>query len=923
MKKNIAFIILIIISFAYPLNAKHKVFKVSYDPDYAPFSYYENEKPVGLLIDFWKLWAEQNNYSVEFVKGKLWDDALNLVYTNQVDFFLGTQAYEDWMKGSKSFYKRKTSLFISKENSKDFTKTASYIIGVITPEYEEYMKTQFPNSEIIVYKDYPSIFEDFRSKKIDLIYEDKIAIEFYALRNNFFHDIKSIDLLNSFSQVQAIAKSNKLIEIFNKGLKNINQKDLYDLESKWILSEPDRYYKYIMPTLTKEEEFFLKHTIINVSVSKDWKPFTFIDDSTKEPAGISHEIWELINKKIDIKSNYKTYLQFTEQLKDIKNKHVDLIYSTGKTKERENYSIFTKPYVKFPISIATFKDENFIESMDYLKDKVIVVGKNFTAHKLLKQHYPHLNFLLVDNIQDGLNLVKNKKAYAYLDIRPVLSYNIKKYKFDELKISGNSGLTFELAIMIRNDYKILQSILNKAIDSIKEDEITSILNKWDNIQFEREKDYKTLFIFIFVTFLIFIILMYKNKLNVKANRKLQNLVDERTLELKLLNENLEQKIDLKTKELRKVNYLLDEAQKIAHLGSFQYHITRNQLFWSDELYKIFGYYPEEVIPSIDVLLECVLEEDRKIVDKQLKTALHSDKKTTFEFRIKLKNDMIKYLQYTSKITKFDINNQPLMMIGTILDLTKLKNLEMEKMEKDALIAQQSKMAAMGEMLENIAHQWRQPLSAISTASTGIQLQMEIYEEVSKEFLLENVKLINEHTQYLSKTIEDFRNFFSPNKVKVKFEISKTIEKTLYLIAARIKEHNIHIIKDIDNVEIISLENELIQILLNILNNAIDALEINKIKDKYIFIHISKNKKELIIEIKDNAGGIYSDIINRIFEPYFTTKHKSQGTGIGLYMSTEIIKKHLYGNIHVNNVKFNYEKKNYKGANFIITLPLNS
>ncbi len=923
MKKNIAFIILFIIFFIYPLNAQQKIFKVSYDPDYAPFSYYENGKPVGLLIDFWKLWAEQNNYSVEFIKGKLWDDALDLVYKNQADFFLGTQVYKKWMKGSKSFYTRKTSLFISKDNSKDFTKTTPYIIGVITPEYKKYIQTQFPNSEIIVYEDYPSIFEDFNSKKIDLIYEDKIAIEFYALRNNFFHNIKSIDLLNSFSQVQAIAKNDKLIEIFNKGLKNLNQKDLYDIESKWILSEPDRYYKNIIPTLTKEEEKFLKNTTIHIGVSKDWKPFTFIDESTKQPIGISHEIWDLINRKVNIKSKYKIYSQFTNELKDIKNKNVDLIYSTGKTKEREKYSIFTKPYAKFPISIATLKDENFIENIDYLKDKIIAVGKNFTAHKLLKQHYPNLNFLLADNIKDGLNLVRDKKAYAYLDMRPILTYNIKKYQFDDLKISGNSGLTFELSIMIRDDYKILQNILNKAIDSIKEDEIQSIIDKWENIQFEREKDYKTLFIFIFITFFVFMVLIYKNKLNVKTNKKLQNLVEERTLELKLLNENLEQKIDSKTKELRKVNYLLDEAQKIAHLGSFQYHITRNQLFWSNELYKIFGYFPDEVTPSIDILLECVLEEDKQIVDKQLKTALHSDKKTTFEFRIKLKNDTIKYLQYTSKITKFDINNQPLMMIGTILDLTKLKILEMEKMEKDALIAQQSKMAAMGEMLENIAHQWRQPLSAISTASTGIQLQMEIYEEVSKEFLLENVELINEHSQYLSKTIEDFRNFFSPNKVKLKFEISKTIEKTLYLIAARIKEHNINIVKNIDNVEITSLENELIQILLNILNNAIDALEINKIEDKYIFINILKNKKELKIEIKDNAGGIYSDIINRIFEPYFTTKHKSQGTGIGLYMSTEIIKKHLYGNIHVNNIKYNYQGKNYTGASFIITLPLDN
>jgi len=921
MKKNLLLLIFVSIFFLDILKAEVKTFKVSYDPDYAPFSYYENDKPVGLLIDIWQLWAKQNNYKVEFVRTNLWEEALNLVKEEKVDFFLGTQAYKKWMKGSNNFYNRKTSLFVLKDNNFELDKDKAYNIGVISQEYEKFMQKEFPNSKVITYKDYPTAFEDFISKKLDFLYEDKIAIEFYALRNNFFHDLKSINYLTSISKVQAIAKDEKLIKIFNKGLENIKQKDLYKIESKWIINKPDRYYKNNTTlNLTKEEKEFLKNTTLHLSISKSWKPFTFIND-LNQPAGISHEIWELISKKADIKYDYQVYSKFTNQLEAIKNKTADVIYSTGKTALREQYSVFTNPYVKFPISIATLKDENFIENIDYLKDKTIAVGKNFTAHKLLKLNYPKLNFLLVDSIKEGLDLVRAKKAFAFLDMKPILSYNINKYKFNDLKISGNSGLTFELAIMIRDDYKLLQNILDKTINSLEPKEIKTIVDKWENIQFEREENYKTIIIIIAIAFLVLLILSYKNKLSQKRNKKLQELVEERTLELKTLNENLENKIDLKTKELRRVNYLLDEAQKIAHLGSFQYHIKNDQLFWSDELYKIFGYYPEEVTPSINILLQCVFEEDRKIVESEIKIALHSDKKRSFEFRIKLKNGVIKYLQYTSKITKFDVNNQPLMMIGTILDLTKLKNLEIEKMEKDALLAQQTKMAAMGEMLENIAHQWRQPLSAISTASTGIQIQMEIYNEISEEFLLDNVKLINEHTQYLSKTIEDFRNFFIPNKLKVKFKITDTIEKTLYLITARVKQHNITIIKEIEDVEILSLENELIQVLLNILNNAIDALKSKESEEKLIFIKVTKSKKELKIEIQDNAGGIYSDIIDRIFEPYFTTKHKSQGTGIGLYMSMEIVKKHLNGNIQVNNTIYTYKRKNCTGANFIITLPL--
>jgi len=261
------------------------------------------------------------------------------------------------------------------------------------------------------------------------------------------------------------------------------------------------------------------------------------------------------------------------------------------------------------------------------------------------------------------------------------------------------------------------------------------------------------------------------------------------------------------------------------------------------------------------------------------------------------------------------------MVGTVFDLTKVKELELEKREQDTLMAQQSKMAAMGEMLENIAHQWRQPLSVISTASTGLQIQLEYNNKIPESFLLESVKSINEQSQYLSRTIEDFRNFFKPNKQKNLFYIKDCLDKTLYLIDSRIKRNNIQIIKDIESIEIKTLENELIQIFLNIFNNAIDALEVKKIEKKYIHISSYKYENSLFIEIKDNAGGIPKKIIHRILEPYFTTKHKSQGTGIGLYMSNEIVTKHLKGELHISNCSFKIEENSYRGALFIIKIPL--
>jgi signal transduction histidine kinase len=242
-------------------------------------------------------------------------------------------------------------------------------------------------------------------------------------------------------------------------------------------------------------------------------------------------------------------------------------------------------------------------------------------------------------------------------------------------------------------------------------------------------------------------------------------------------------------------------------------------------------------------------------------------------------------------------------------------------DQQNLLSHQSKMAAMGEMIGNIAHQWRQPLSAISTTATGLRLQKEL-NILDEELLLKELDDINESVQYLSTTIDDFRNFFKVNKQKVNFDISSTIDKSITLVNAQLKNNNIKLIKDIEDVNISNFQNELIQVIINILNNSKDELlKKDKNFEKLIFIQTKISYENILITIKDNAGGIPHDIINRIFEPYFSTKHKSQGTGIGLYMSREIITKNMQGDIKAYNSIFKYNSCEYKGAVFEITLPL--
>jgi signal transduction histidine kinase len=234
--------------------------------------------------------------------------------------------------------------------------------------------------------------------------------------------------------------------------------------------------------------------------------------------------------------------------------------------------------------------------------------------------------------------------------------------------------------------------------------------------------------------------------------------------------------------------------------------------------------------------------------------------------------------------------------------------------KQKQMFQQSKMAAMGEMLSNIAHQWRQPLSVISTSASGISVQDELG-VLSKETLDTGLTSILRNVDYLSKTIDNFRDFFSPNKQKERKHIDDIFDTIDNIFGSSLAVSNIHVIKNIEDFTLNTYVNELSQVIINLIKNAKDAIG----EGGVIFIDCFVDDK-IYIKVKDSGGGIPSDIMDKIYMPYFTTKDESIGTGIGLNMSREIITEHLNGDIFVQNVEFIYDDETMKGAEFIITLP---
>ncbi|MGB5867945.1 MAG: PAS domain-containing sensor histidine kinase [Arcobacteraceae bacterium] len=382
----------------------------------------------------------------------------------------------------------------------------------------------------------------------------------------------------------------------------------------------------------------------------------------------------------------------------------------------------------------------------------------------------------------------------------------------------------------------------------------------------------------------------------------------------------------KNHEIAYKNELIKNQEKLKN-AYIVYNNTNDGILITDENINILdvnnafirntGYTKDEVYGKNPSILKSYLHDD-EFYDKMWECV------NTYDFwngEIVNKNkDGVLYTELLTINKIYDNNKKVKNYIGVFTNITKEKEQELLIKEKERFIFQQSKMASMGEMLENIAHQWRQPLSVISTAATGIKMEKEF--GISKEETeIQRLTLINDSAQFLSQTIDDFRNFFKPEKEKEDFYIEDALEQSLNIVNSKFKNRNIIITKNIESIKITEYKSELVQVIMNLLNNARDVLETKDVDDRFVFIGVYTENNYAKITIKDSGGGVDNKIIDKLFEPYFTTKHQSQGTGIGLYMSEEIIRKHMNGTITVKNTRFTQNQKEYTGAEFMISIPL--
>lgn len=289
------------------------------------------------------------------------------------------------------------------------------------------------------------------------------------------------------------------------------------------------------------------------------------------------------------------------------------------------------------------------------------------------------------------------------------------------------------------------------------------------------------------------------------------------------------------------------------------------------------------------------------------TTIHDEDGSIKSFSFMTDISSQKKIEQDLRKRQYDINE-----LNNSLE-SKIKEEVEKNREKDKMMHQQSRLASMGEMIGNIAHQWRQPLNIIALVMQDLYISDQLGTLTSKK-VEGYYEKSNNILQYMSQTIDDFRNFFKQGEEELEFSVKEALDSVYGLVNTNLSYHHIECIVDVKHDSIIKGGlNEFKQVLINIINNAQEAILSSESKMKQINILITQKGSKALIYIKDDGGGMKQDVIDKVFDPYFTTKNQTQGTGLGLYMSKQIIENTMCGSLTAKNTD--------TGAEFIITIPM--
>ena len=649
--------------------------------------------------------------------------------------------------------------------------------------------------------------------------------------------------------------------------------------------------------LTKEEKEYLDNIdSIDTCYLTTLEPYTMLKNG--KPVGVTVDFLRVVEKRIGKKFHFIYADTIKEQITMVYNKKCSVVPLIQTSPQALPFIKPTLSGGKDNLVLVTRMDEPYIFNINTLKDKKIGINRDYvhlTAY--LDTNHPEIHYIKVEG--NGLKEVEEGKLFGAIGTSIMMNYDLtRKYK-DSLKIMTDYPDSYiEGSIGVRTDEPILFSILNKAVASIETVKQEDIFAEWIDEKYKKVIDYSLIWKILSISLIIILVTLF-------WNRRLKKEIKKREVIEKNLQETTDSHID----------FIADLP-----IGVVSSDLTGKEDSYCNETFsQMFGWNFEDIdtvdkwfdkaYPDKQYRAKVIKEWGEKVEEAERNNKPYS---TPMEVYITCKDGSIKWCQVNYYEKKGFLH------AGLFVDISELKKVEhqifelnnslekkikneIEKNEKHQLMMmEQTKLAQMGEMIENIAHQWRQPLAQVNSAVLIIDITLKRNRFVNG---LVNTKLleIEDLTQHMSSTIDNFQDFFHPDKEKTTFYLRETVEKSIEIIQGTLSSNFTQVDVDVKaSLEIRGYPSELQQVLVIILSNANDVLRTREIQSPKIVIRLEESIDRYILSISDNAAGVDADKLDQVFEPYYTTKHKSQGRGLGLYMAKMLIEEGMEGKLTLKN-----------------------
>jgi PAS domain S-box-containing protein len=864
---------------------QHPVIRVSGDPDWLPIEAFTPEgKYQGFVPDYLKLLEERSGIKFEVVPSQRWGDTLKMARQREIDVISAMESKErrEFLNFTQIYFEMPVVIVTRKEvrSIRGLSGLKGMKVAVLSGYgYVNELKALHPELNYIEVENITEGLKGVSLNRYDALIESFSTVN-YKMVDLGLNNLKTNgDTRLLVSLGLGVRKDwPELVGILNKVMSTVSASELNAIKARWMTpgQSPKASFKEL--ELSDEElAWIAEHPVIEVGVDPDFRPVEFINSQGRHE-GISADFLALLSDRLGLRFKPRGDLEWSELIEAVKNKEIDMMSSLAIIEERKEFMLFTDDYHNLEVVVYGREEHPFMTDLSEMSHGKTAVIDGYSFLPELRRDYPNSELVEVKTGEEALKMLVSGQVDHYIGVLLTTDEMIKKGGFANIRVIGSTSFGKGQHMGVRDDWPMLQTLLNKALQSISEEERNEIFARWRMVDDERWLTSEDLLTFgVPLGLLILGVLLW--------NRKLDSAVKKRTSQLSATTERLAL------------------ATQSAQIGIWDWNLLTNSLEWDDRMYYLFGVDKEDYPDPQKVWRERIHPDDLNQTRKELREARKGlGGGYNAEFRVVWPDDEVRYIEAHADVYR-DSKGMPVRMIGMNWDISARKIAERELMEhldglegivatrtqelQAALKKAESATQAKSDFLANMSHEIRTPMNAI------IGLNHLLLKGKVRPKERGYAEKIGNAARNLLRLINDILDFskIEAGKLEIEsteFDLTEVFESLADVLEIRARDKGLDLVFDTDEEVPTCLVGDplrLNQVLLNLCGNAIKFSESGAVTVRGRVLERTETSATIRFEVVDQGPGLTEQQQEGLFSPFTqadaSTTRKYGGTGLGL------------------------------------------